>query len=188
LPGPEIVTQRLKLTPLDPRDAAAFFRYRSDAEVCRYQSWAPGSVDDALSFITELQSVAFDTQGTWFQLAVRLREADLLIGDIGVHFPVDQPGQVEIGFTVAPGHQRRGLGTEAVRGLLDHIFGPLGKHRVFASVDPRNEASIALLRSVGMRQEAHFRESLWLKEEWVDDLVFGILESEWAAARHPHAG
>jgi RimJ/RimL family protein N-acetyltransferase len=30
-----------------------------------------------------------------------------------------------------------------------------------------------------MRQEAHFRESLWFKGEWADDVVFAILESEW---------
>ena len=177
--GPEIVTQSLKLTPFLGSDAAVFFEYRSDSEVCQYQSWAPGSIDDALHFINGLQSVAFDTPGTWFQLAVRLRESDLLIGDLGVHFPADDPRQAEVGFTVAPRHQRRGFAAEAVKGLLDHLFGPLGKHRVFASVDPRNEASIALLKRVGMRQEAHFRESLWFKGKWVDDLVFGILESEW---------
>jgi len=179
LAGPEIVTQRLKLTPFLVGDAEAFFEYRSDAEVYRYQSWAPGSTDDALHFITGLQSVAFDTPGTWFQLAVRLRDSDLLMGDLGVHFPADHPRQVEIGFTIAPSHQGRGFGTEAVKGLLGHLFGPLQKHRVFVSVDPRNEASIALLKRVGMRQEAHFRQSLWFKGEWVDDLVFGILEPDW---------
>jgi RimJ/RimL family protein N-acetyltransferase len=24
------------------------------------------------------------------------------------------------------------------------------------------------------------RESLWFKGEWVDDMIFGILESEWS--------
>jgi RimJ/RimL family protein N-acetyltransferase len=36
-----------------------------------------------------------------------------------------------------------------------------------------------LLKRVGMRQEAHLRQSLWFKGEWVDDMVFGILETEW---------
>jgi RimJ/RimL family protein N-acetyltransferase len=30
-----------------------------------------------------------------------------------------------------------------------------------------------------MRREAHFHKSMWFKGEWVDDVVFGILESEW---------
>jgi RimJ/RimL family protein N-acetyltransferase len=50
-------------------------------------------------------------------------------------------------------------------------------------VDPRNGPSTALLRRVGIRQEAHFHESLWFNEEWADDLVFAILRSEWNSGR-----
>jgi RimJ/RimL family protein N-acetyltransferase len=55
----------------------------------------------------------------------------------------------------------------------------LDTHRVFASVDPRNTASMALFEHLGMRPEAHFRQSLWFKGDWVDDVVFAILKSEW---------
>jgi RimJ/RimL family protein N-acetyltransferase len=72
--------------------------------------------------------------------------------------------------------------------LLDYLFTVLNKHRVFASVDPRNEASMALLRSVGMRQEAHFRQSLFWKGEWVDDVVLGLLRSEWKYPSTPVCG
>lgn len=177
--GPEILTQRLKLTPLVARDALAMYGYRSDPEVCRFQSFEPGSLGDVEEFISGLRSTAFDTPGSWFQFALRLQDSGLLIGDLGTHFMADDPRQVEIGFTVAPVHQGQGFGTEAVSGILGHLLGSIRKHRVFASVDPRNEPSIALLRRVGMRQEAHFRQSLWFKGEWVDDMVFGILESEW---------
>jgi RimJ/RimL family protein N-acetyltransferase len=188
--APSIITQRLSLAPLLPSDAAAFYEYRSDHEVSRYQCWAPGSLDEVARFINGLQSVGFDTPDTWFQLAIRPRESDLLIGDLGVHFPASDSRQVEIGFTVAPKHQRQGYGIEAVTGLIGYLLGPLRKHRVFASVDPRNGPSLALLRRIGMRQEAHFRESLWVRGEWVDDIVFGILESEWKSrkpCRHPSA-
>lgn len=50
-----------------------------------------------------------------------------------------------------------------------------------ASTDPRNVASAALLRSLGMCQEAHFRESLQLRGEWVDDVVFALLAREWSS-------
>jgi RimJ/RimL family protein N-acetyltransferase len=177
VPAPEIVTPRLVLARLLRGDAASVFGYRSDPEVARYQSWVPRSEEETLRAI-ELQP-PFGTPETWCQLGIRLLDRGQLIGDLGVHFQADQPHQVEIGFTVAPGHQRRGFGAEAVTGLLGHLFGPLHIHRVHASVDPRNAASVALLQRVGMRQEAHFRESLWFKGEWVDDLVFAVLESEW---------
>jgi RimJ/RimL family protein N-acetyltransferase len=155
------------------------FDYRSDPEVCRYQSFEPGSLADAEAFIAGLQRHEFDAAGTWFQFGMRLRESDQVIGDIGAHFVADDPRQVGIGFTVSPKYQGRGFGTEAVSGLLGFLLGDCGKHRVFASVDPRNESSVRLLRRVGMREEAHFRKSLWFKGVWVDDMVFGILKSEW---------
>lgn len=177
---PDIVTDRLILTPLCEADAVALFAYRSLPEVCRYQSWEPSQLQDAVDFIDGLESEEFDAPGTWFQLGVRSRESGQLVGDLGVHF-LDDAQQVEVGFTVAPVCQGRGLGAEAVVGLLDYIFGCLGKHRVFASVDPRNEPSLRLLQRAGMRQEARFRERLWFKGEWADDVVFAVLASEWSA-------
>jgi RimJ/RimL family protein N-acetyltransferase len=169
----------LQLNPLAVHDAPAMLKYRSDPEVCRYQTFEPGSLGDVEDFIGSLQSNAFDTAGTWFQFAIRLSESGQLIGDLGTHFRADDPRQVEIGITVSPGHQGQGYGSEAVVGILDYLLGPLQKHRVYASVDPRNKPSVALLKRVGMRQEAHLRQSLWFKGEWVDDMVFGILETEW---------
>ena len=178
-----IRTERLQLTPLGVGDARAVFSYRSDPEVCRYQTWEPGSLDDVERFIAGMDGVEFDTPGTWFQLGIRLRDPGPLVGDLGVRVPADEPRQAEIGFTIAPAYQRRGIGIEAVEGLLGYLFERAGKHRVFASADPRNAASVKLLRRVGMRQEAHFRESLFLGGEWVDDVVFALLESEWRQRR-----
>ena len=182
LPTPSIATDRLILTPLTAADAQALFAYRSLPEVCRYQSWEPTRQEDAISFIKGSGSAAFDTPGTWFQLGIRLRESHDLVGDLGVHFLHDGE-QVEIGFTVAPAFQGRGLGTEAVRGLIDYLFTVLGKHRVIASADPRNDASLRLLKRVGMRQEAHFLESVRFRGAWADDAVFAVLASEWNAHR-----
>lgn len=176
---PEILTQRLSLSRLIAADAPAMYEYRSDPEVCRYQSFEPGSLDDVVAFIGGLESNGFDTPGTWFQFAIRLRESGRLIGDLGTHFSADDPRQVEIGVTVSAADQGQGYATEAVTAAIDYLLGPRGKHRVFASVDPRNKPSVALLKRVGLRQEALFRQSLWFKGEWADDLVFGILASEW---------
>ncbi len=177
---PEILTRRLKLSPLMASDALAVFGYRADPAVCRYQPFEPATLEDVERFIAGLQPNVFDTPGTWFQFAMRLAESGPLIGDLGTHFMAEDPRQVEIGFTVAPAHQGQGYATEAVSGIISFLLGPIRKHRVFASVDPRNAPCITVLERVGMRQEAHLRESLWFKGEWVDDMIFGILESEWS--------
>ncbi|MGH8190687.1 MAG: GNAT family N-acetyltransferase [Rhodanobacteraceae bacterium] len=175
----EIVTARLKLDTLRHGDAPALFAYRSDPEVARYQVWKPAAIADAERFIEAQQRIAPDTLGTWWQRAIRLRDTGDLIGDLGLHF-VDE-ATVELGISVAPAQQRLGHAREALEVVLDFIFGGLHKHRVTTSVDPRNVACVKLLQRLGMRREAHFRESVRGAEGWTDDLVFAMLEREWLA-------
>ena len=177
----ELTTSRLVLRPLRLSDAAGVFAYRSDPEVARYQIWEPRDVKDVRCFIEGLQDREPDTPDTWYQLAITLRESKALIGDCGLRFPVNEPNQVEVGITLTRAYQGQGYATEAVKGVLDWLFVSLGKHRIYARVDPRNEASIALLERVGMRKEGHLRESVWAKGEWADDVIYAILEKEWGA-------
>src|SRR4051812_5936890 len=176
---PTIVTERLRIGALETNDAESLFGYLSHESVAQFHSWVPSSADDARAFIDRNAAVPFNRNDTWSQLAIRSATTGELVGDLGVHFVGEDGQQVEIGFTISPAHQRNGYAREAVLALLDHLFTALKKHRVFASVDPRNDASLALLRALGLRQEAHFRESLFWKGGWVDDIVFGILRSEW---------
>jgi RimJ/RimL family protein N-acetyltransferase len=62
---------------------------------------------------------------------------------------------------------------------MDYLFNTLNKHRITGSVDPKNSDSIKLLERLNFRKEAHFKESLFINGEWVDDIVYGILKSEW---------
>ena len=112
-------------------------------------------------------------------MAIREKESGTLVGDIGLHFLSDPPRQMEIGYTLSPEHRGKGYGTEAVRAAIDFCFRTLDKHRVHASVDPRNTASMALLERLGLRKEGHFRQSLWWKGQWVDNVIYAILASEW---------
>ena len=34
-----------------------------------------------------------------------------------------------------------------------------------------------------MREEAHFRKSIWFNEQWSDDVVFAILDEEWTTRK-----
>jgi RimJ/RimL family protein N-acetyltransferase len=183
----ELNTPRLRLDALHPADAAALLGYRADPAVARFQGWRPASVAEAADFIAGQADESLDNPDSWpdgwFPRAIRLREDGTLIGDLGVHLPPDAEGSVEFGVSIAPVHQGKGYACEAVRAVFELVFGRLSRHRIRASVDPRNLASMAMLRSLGMRQEAHHRESLWLHGEWVDDVVFALLAREWLAAQ-----
>jgi len=176
----DVFTARLQLGDLRREDAPTLFAYRSEPAVARWQGWRPTSSADAARFIETQQGLAVDTVGSWWQRAIRLRESGELIGDLGLHF-VDE-ATVEIGISLAPAHQRQGYASEALEVMLDFVFGGLHKHRVVASIDPRNLACARLLEGLGMRREGIFRESVRSGDGWADDLVFAMLEREWLAA------
>jgi RimJ/RimL family protein N-acetyltransferase len=172
----QLETPRLSIDALRPADAEALFAYRSDPAVARYQGWRPASVGEARAFIAAQTG---PVRGQWFQRAIRLRDDGGLVGDLGVCPPATPGDTAEFGISLRPDRQGRGYAREALCALFEHGFGVLGWRRIHASVDPRNAPSMALLRALGMRQEAHFRESLYLHGEWVDDVVFAILAREW---------
>jgi aminoglycoside 6'-N-acetyltransferase len=176
-----LTATRVALRRFRPGDAGAFARYRSVPEVARYQNWdAPYPAAAGEDFVREMMTRHPDTPGEWFQFAVVLRATGELIGDCAAGPHDGDARQAEIGFTIAPRHQGRGFATEAVRLLLDYLFGSRGKHRVVAYCDARNAASAGVLERLGMRLEGHLRESTWAKGEWSDDLAYAVLDHEWA--------
>ncbi len=177
----DLVTERLVLRSLRPQDAETMFAYRSDPEIMRYQGWDPESLADVRAFIADNLGYGPYAPGSWRQFAITLRSDGAMVGDCGVHVPEDKPEQAEFGITLATAFQRRGYASEALHALLRLVFDTLGKHRVFASVDPRNAPSIALFERAGFRKEAHHVESLWLMGEWVDDVILAMLAREWRA-------
>jgi RimJ/RimL family protein N-acetyltransferase len=102
-----------------------------------------------------------------------------LVGDCGFHVLGSEPRQVEFGISLATEFPSQGYATEALRALLDYLLVKLGKHRAVCSVDPRNVRSIALMQRVGMQQEAYSVKSFWFGGEWVDDVIFAMLGSDW---------
>ena len=174
-PRMTIATTRLVLTPLAADDAPSLLEYRSHPDVRRFQFFEPHRLEDAQQFIAACATDA----PVWRQFGIRLRDSAELAGDTGYKQTMDGPRQAEFGITVAPDFQGRGIAREAASAVFDHLFRTSTVHRVFASVDPRNTASLRLLEGLGMRQEAHFRESVWFRGEWADDVIYAILRSEW---------
>jgi RimJ/RimL family protein N-acetyltransferase len=169
-------TERLTLRRFTPNDAEAFAAYRSDPDVARFQSWnAPVPFTEAQKKVEEFAHGDPEAPG-WFQYAVDLD--GVLIGDLGLNLH-ENLMQAELGFTLAPAYQGQGYATEAVRGLLNHLFVERELHRVSAECDARNTASARLLERAGFTQEGLRLSNTWFKGEWTDDLLFGFLRRDY---------
>lgn len=155
------LTPRTSLRRLAVSDLDAFHAYRSDAEVGRHQGWTPMTREQAQAFLDEMSKAAFCPDEIWFQLAIAERDSGRLIGDIGICVHAGDDGHAEIGFTLAPQAQHRGLATEAVRAAVAMLFEHRAIERVVGITDARNLASMRLLERIGMSHvqtlEAVFR-------------------------------
>lgn len=175
----EIKSERLLLRPITLDDAEAIFKYRSDAITNQFQGWIPKTFEDVYDFIENRVSSTIDVVDTWYQLAIIKKENGELIGDVGIHFLDADKKQTEIGCTLDKNKHGKGFATEALKETIHFLFNTLNKHRIVTSIDPENIKSIELVKRLGFRKEAHFRKSLLINGEWVDDLVYAMLREDW---------
>lgn len=176
-----IDTERLHLRPFRAEDLPTFAAYRRAPEVARYQSWDTSySMADAEQFLASQQAVEFGQPGEWVQLAAVDRASGELCGDCAVRVVAAQPATAELGVTMAPAHQGRGLATEALAGVIARLFDEHGMHRIYAETDDRNLGVHRLFERLGFRCEARLVEADWFKGEWTTLRVYAILRREWA--------
>lgn len=87
-----------------------------------------------------------------------------------------------IGYWVSKEVTGGGVATGALALGLDHCFGPVGLHRVEATVRPENAASRAVLAKVGFREEGVLRRYLEVDGAWRDHLLMAITVEEVAGS------
>jgi ribosomal-protein-alanine N-acetyltransferase len=83
-----------------------------------------------------------------------------------------------IGYWVHSAVTGGGVATGALALGLDHCFGPVGLHRVEATVRPENTASRRVLTKVGFREEGLLRRYLDVDGAWRDHLLVAITVEE----------
>jgi ribosomal-protein-alanine N-acetyltransferase len=101
-----------------------------------------------------------------------------------------------VGYWVESGAAGGGVATGAVALAVDHAFGPVGLHRVEATVRPENAASLRVLTKLGFRDEGLLRRYLEVDGAWRDHRLLAMTRDEVGAglvsrlirsghARHP---
>jgi RimJ/RimL family protein N-acetyltransferase len=181
--GPQypVRTERLLLRPLTADDADAMLAYRAIPEVCRYVPFEPMTRADILERIAGVWAAELTDEGQSLTLGIEVAQTGQLAGDVLLFWRSRRDASGEIGYVLNPDLGGHGYATEAARALLRLGFEELGLHRIIVRVDERNEPSARLARRLGMRQEARLVDSEFFKGEWMTELDFAMLASEWQA-------
>ena len=158
-------------------DAEALASYRDLPDVARYQDWSlPYTVEHARAMLARQDILDDVTPKEWVQIAIELVSDGTLVGDVAVGLPVD--GIAHLGYTLAPEHQGRGYASEAAGVMVDALFAHTDVHRIVASLDPQNLASMRVVEQLGFTFEGLARQSEPIRGEWLDDMRFAILRSD----------
>nr|WP_086662880.1 GNAT family N-acetyltransferase [Lentzea kentuckyensis] len=180
-PDYPLKTERLVLRPFEPGDLDDLHAYRSDPEVCRYLYSEPGPIEETQQRLDKsLTMDELTEEGQWLVMAVTLE--DRVIGDVVLKWVSEKDRQGELGYVFNPAYQGKGYAREAAEAMLRIGFEEMKLHRIAAVCDPRNEPSWRLMERLGMRREAHFRESEMFKGEWGDCFIYAMLEEEYGRA------
>ena len=144
--APELETERLRLRMLRESDFPVYERWCADPDMVRYLGYEP------MNRVQAWRHLAF-LVGHWAlrgfgYYGLEEKATGTLVGRAGFTQPAGWPG-FELGWSVAPEHQRRGFATEAALRLRDHAFADLGRSHLISLIHPDNAPSRRVADRIG---------------------------------------
>lgn len=124
-----------------------------------------------------------DFTGALFSIVAQ--EDDGLIGSISLLGAQVPTRAATLAISIGPEHWSRGLGTDALRVMLRYGFHELGLNRIGLGVWAFNDRAIAAYRKVGFVEEGRRRQMTFHAGRFYDEVLMGILRSEWEASGAP---
>jgi RimJ/RimL family protein N-acetyltransferase len=179
----ELRTERLRIREYTPDDIDLIHQYERDQQGIFFHENPGLTRKDVEEWLDELLRLAQEPIRYRHQFAVELLETGTLIGSARVHNDVPDDRQGSVGYAYPRAYWGRGYGTESATAMLDFGFDELGLHRIEATIEPDNSASVHIAEKLGMRLEGHMKERFNAPDGWRDSLLYATTEEEWRARR-----
>jgi RimJ/RimL family protein N-acetyltransferase len=173
--------KRVTLRELRASDAASLFAMLTTEEVSRFISPPPSTVEGFERFIG--WTMRQRTIGTYVCFAVTLDGSDTAIGIFQLRQLEPGFGNAEWGFAIGSPYWGSGAFVEGAELMVKFAFETVGVHRLEARAAVRNGRGNGALRKIGAVQEGVLRKSFLKDGEYLDQLMWTILDEDWAAMR-----
>jgi [ribosomal protein S5]-alanine N-acetyltransferase len=183
---PVLTGEMVTLRELRLSDAPALLAMLSTEEVARFISPPPTTVEGFERFIawTHRERAA----GNYICFAVVPHNMDTAIGIFQVRQLEPGFGTAEWGFALASAFWGSGVFMDAATLVVDFSFEIVGARRLEARAATANGRGNGALRKIGAAQEGVLRRSFLRNGEYLDQVLWTILDSDWQASRlNPHA-
>jgi len=171
-------TKRLTLRPLRITDVDAFFEIKSDPEVTiRYAHEPATSLEETRNWV-EQRLIDHQNRNAIFWIFT-LKDNDWAIGSCCFWNFDPTFHSAEIGYELNRKYWSKSITSEALPVIVDYGFAEMDLHRIEGLPSVKNEPSRKLLLRLGFKLEGTFRERLYFRGEYEDQLIFGLLKKEW---------
>jgi [ribosomal protein S5]-alanine N-acetyltransferase len=178
---PVLCGRQVTLREMRLSDAPSLLAMLSTEEVTRFVSPPPTTVEGFERFVLWAQRQR--SEGVYACFAVVPAGFEHAVGLIQVR--ETEPGfeTAEWGFAVGSPFWGNGLFPEAARLVVDFVFETLGTHRLEARAAVVNGRGNGALRKLGAVQEGVLRKSFLRNGQYLDQLLWAIVDEDWRAAR-----
>ena len=147
-PFPELSTERLTLRQMNSGDENEIFILRSDKRVLEFIDIPKAeTVADAAKFIDKINNLIANNESIMW--AICLKSSPTLIGNICFWNIIQDKLVAEIGYSLLPHFQGKGIMQEAVIKVIEYGFQTLQLNSIVADLHPNNIKSIKLLERNG---------------------------------------
>jgi len=169
------------LRELRASDAPSLFAMLTTEEVSRFISPPPTTVDGFERFIA--WTIRQRSAGTYACFAVTLQGSDTAIGIFQLRELEPGFGTAEWGFAIGSPFWGTGAFKEGAELMVHFAFETVGVHRLEARAAVRNGRGNGALRKIGAVQEGVLRKAFLKDGEYLDQVLWTILEEDWDASR-----
>lgn len=165
-------TKRLLIRPMAPSDIYFVHDYLKDPETMKFFVEGPYSIEKVRELINRNKKDPI-------RYIVLKKDTLDVIGHISLtHWFMKDT--YEIGWIFKREFHNQGYGTEAAQSVMKHAFHTLKAHRVVATCQPENLASIRITEKLHMRLEGQFKKCIHYKDQiWWDENFYSLLEEEY---------
>jgi len=180
---PVLTGTRATLRELRLSDAPSLLAMLSTEEVSRFISPPPTTVEGFERFIAWAHRER--ASGTYICFAVVPHGMDTAVGLYQIRQLEPGYATAEWGFALGAPFWGSGIFVDAAQQVVEFVFDTVGVHRLEARAAIANGRGNGALRKLGASQEGVLRKSFLRNGEYLDQMLWTILDEDWRRGRTP---
>lgn len=173
---PELYTERFLLTQVQSEDQTFLFKALSDPQAMPHNGIYFKTFEE-----TRIQLEWYEknwTGGTGIHWKIVSKNTGENIGVISVYNFKPEHRKAEIGYWIVPQFWGKGIATEVIQPVIEYWQKEKGLHRLEASIETQNTASVRVLEKAGFTYEGTLRDCEIKFEKFISLHIYALITAQ----------